>query len=77
MAVFEVRKPAFRGAIDVSNYRRQTVPRVAFGLAANRIFELLETLLSRCSSTAFEVIPKKIEATGLGSINDSGLFRMQ
>jgi hypothetical protein len=76
MAVFEIPKPAFRGAIDFSDNHLQALPVVAFGLSANRIFELLETLASWPSLTTFEVIPKKVETTGLRGINDPRLLWM-
>ena len=41
MAVFEVTKPALRGAIHVGDDYLQTLPIIAFGLGSNRIFRLL------------------------------------
>jgi hypothetical protein len=77
MAVFEVTKPAFRGAIHMSDDYLQTLPISALGPGSNRIFQLLQTLSARPSLPALEMVSKKVEAPRLGGIYDSGLFRMQ
>src|SRR6266540_842650 len=64
MAVFEVTKPALRGAIHIRDDYLQTLPIGAFGLGSNRIFHLLQTLSARPSLPALEMISQKVEAPG-------------
>src|SRR5215813_9291701 len=77
MTVLEVLKPASRRPVDVSNYFLKALPVAAFGLAANIVFKLLETLATRSFLSAFEVVPKKVEPTRFSGIDNARLFRVQ
>ncbi len=71
MAVLEIAKPALRAAIHVRDDCLQTLPIGAFGIGAQRVFELLETLRTRPFLASFEMVPKKVEATTLGGVDNA------
>lgn len=77
MAVFEICKPAFCGAIHVRNNYLQTLPIRAFGFGSNHVFELLQALSAWPFVAAFEVISQEVKATTLRGVNDAGLIWMQ
>src|ERR1700733_801931 len=78
MGVLEVAEPACERAIEIGNDDLQALPSGPPRLIANRLFQLVEALLSHLTAAAFEPIAEELKSVPfLPAVGDPRLRRVQ